>query len=290
MAGASRTAEYMALFRALESARPPAERLFDDPLARDVLSPALRPLPALARLRPAASAIAAVLDRRWPGARASGIARTRVIDDHLRRALADGIAQVVLIGAGFDARVDRIEGIDAARVFEVDRPATQARKREALVARLGAVPSNLRFVELDLDRASLDESLLAAGLDPGKPAFFIWEGVTNYLTAAGVDGTLRSVAAAGGPGSRLVFTYVDRRVLDDPGSFPGGETVMAKVRQSGEPWTFGLRPDEAGAYLSERGLRLVEDLGSVEYRALFMPPRGRHMRGYEFYRVALAVT
>jgi methyltransferase (TIGR00027 family) len=288
MAGASRTAEFMALFRALESARPPGERLFHDPLAREFLSPALRPLPALARLRPAAAAIAAVIDSRWPGARASGIARTRVIDDHLRRALADGIGQAVLIGAGFDARALRVDGIESADVFEVDLPATQARKRAALVARLGAVPGNVSFVELDLDRASLDESLRAAGLRPTEPAFFIWEGVTNYLTGDGVDATLRSIAVAGGPGSRLAFTYVDRRVLDDPAGFPGGAATMATVRAGGEPWTFGLDPAETGAYLAARGLRLVEDLGSVEYRALFMPPRGRHMRGYEFYRVALA--
>lgn len=278
----------MALFRALESARPREERLFEDPVAREFVSGWLRPLPALARSRVGARAIVAVIDRRWPGARASGVARTRVIDDHLRRGLADRIEQVVLIGAGFDARAYRIDGIDSARVFEVDLAETQARKRVLLAERLGSLPGHVRFVELDLDRASLDEGLRAAGHSAAERSFFIWEGVTNYLTGDGVDATLRSVTAAGSPGSRLAFTYVDRAVLDDPGRFDGAEATMRKVRESDEPWTFGLDPDEAEAYLAARGLRLLEDAGSAEYRARFMPPSGPHMRGYEFYRVALA--
>ena len=65
--------------------------------------------------------------------------------------------------------------------------------------------------------------------------------------------------------------------------------MLAKVHGDGEPWTFGLEPDEVPTYLAEpRPAALVEDLGSLEYRARFMPPRGGHMRGYEFYRLALA--
>ena len=287
-ARASRTAEYMALFRALESARPARERLFPDPLARASLSPRLRVLPALARARPAHRAITAVIDRRWPGARASGVARTRLIDDHLRQALDDGFEQVVLLGAGFDARAYRIGGVDAARVLELDLPRTLARKRATVARRLGSLPPHVRYVEVDLDNTPLDETLPRAGLDARARSFFVWEGVTNYLTAAGVDATLRSLRAAAAPGSRLVFTYVERALLDDPARFEDATTMLAKVRAGGEPWTFGLDPAEARDYLAERGLRLVEDLGSREYRARFMPARGAHMRGYEFYRVAVA--
>ena len=289
-ARASRTAEYMALFRALESARPARERLFHDPLARAFLSPRLRVLPALARARPAHRAITAVIDRRWPGARASGVARTRLIDDHLRRALADGLDQVVLLGAGFDARAYRIDGIAAARVFELDLPRTLETKRETVARRLGGLPGHVRYVAVDLDRTMLDEALPAAGLRPDARAVFVWEGVTNYLTEAGVDATLRSLRAVAAPGSRLVFTYVERALFDDPTRFEDAPQMLAAVRAYGEPWTFGLDPAEAPAYLAERGLRPLEDLGSLEYRARFMPARGAHMRGYEFYRVAVAET
>src|SRR5918911_4849339 len=206
--GASRTAEFMALFRALESARPRGRRLFDDPLARAFLSTGFRPLPALARLRPAGWAIEAFMDRRWPGARASGVARTRVIDDHLRRALADGMRQVVVVGAGFDARAYRIEGVESATVFEIDREQTQTPKRATVASRLGREPAHVRFVTADLERIGLDDALRAAGFDAGAAAFVIWEGVTNYLSAEAVDATLRAVVSVGGRGSRLAFTYV----------------------------------------------------------------------------------
>jgi methyltransferase (TIGR00027 family) len=288
MAAASRTAEYMALFRALESARPERERLFDDPLAREFLLGRLRHVPALAAGHWSGYIARTWLDRRWPGARASGVARTRLIDEYLRRALDDGIDQIVLLGAGFDSRAYRIDGIRAAAVFEVDLPQTLARKRAIVASSLDSPADHVRFVELDLDRAKLDEALRDAGLRRDRRSFFIWEGVSHYLTEPGVDATLRSVRAAGAPASRLVFTYVDRALLDDPRRFADGPAILAKVRESGEPWTFGLDPERVADYLAEHELRLLEDFGSLEYRARFMPPHGRHMRGYEFYRVAVA--
>jgi methyltransferase (TIGR00027 family) len=284
----SRTAQFMALFRALESARPAGERLFDDPLARAFLPWSLRPLPQLARVRPGAAGIAFVIDRRWPGARASGIARTRLIDDHLEEALAAGAEQVVIVGAGFDSRAYRIGGIERARVFEVDHPDTASAKRALLAERLGELPGHVRFVEADLNQASLGAELERAGHRAGERTFFVWEGVTNYLSADGVDTTMRAVRDAGAPGSRLAFTYIHRGLLDGSAEFEGAATVAEKVRREGEPWTFGLLPDEVADYLAERGMRLLEDVGSVEYRRRFMPGEGAHLRGYEFYRVALA--
>jgi hypothetical protein len=38
----------------------------------------------------------------------------------------------------------------------------------------------------------------------------------------------------------------------------------------------------------ERGLTLVVDASSVEYRAKYMWPSGRHMKGFEFYHAAMA--
>ena len=50
-----------------------------------------------------------LIDRRWLGARSSGIARTRFIDDTLLKTLQEGIQQVVILGAGFDCRAYRIK-------------------------------------------------------------------------------------------------------------------------------------------------------------------------------------
>jgi methyltransferase (TIGR00027 family) len=130
----SRTAEYMALFRALESGRG-AARLFDDPLALGFLRPSLRAAVRLARVPLVGEVVPWLLDHRWPGARSSGVARTRFIDDAVESAIAGGIDQVVLLGAGFDARAQRLASMASVRVFELDRPPTQVAKRAALYAR-----------------------------------------------------------------------------------------------------------------------------------------------------------
>lgn len=43
-----------------------------------------------------------------------------------------------------------------------------------------------------------------------------------------------------------------------------------------------------GPSLAERGLRLDEDVGASDYRSLYFGPSASRMRGYEFYRIAVA--
>jgi methyltransferase (TIGR00027 family) len=286
---ASRTAEYMALFRALETSRRPSRtRLFEDPFAYGFLSPSLRAVVRLSRMPLGASPVSWFIDWRWPGARASGIARTRLIDDALDDAVRDGVSQVVILGAGFDSRGCRMSRKENARVFEVDHPATLAVKKNTLMRMLGRLPANVAFVETDFNRQPLDEAMDSSGFDPRAHTFFIWEGVTNYLTGSAVDATLSYLATAGAPGSRIVFTYIHSDVLRNPAGFEGAEKSLSVVERGGERWTFGIDPMDLRAYLAEHGFELIDDVGSLEYRARYMKRSGLHMRGYEFYRAALA--
>jgi methyltransferase (TIGR00027 family) len=286
---ASRTAEYMALFRALESVRRPVRaRLFEDPFARGFLRPSLRSVVRLSRLPFGSSAVAWFIDWRWPGARASGIARTRLIDDALKDALRQGFSQVVILGAGFDCRAYRIRGIERTRVFEVDLPVTLAAKKDLLKRMLGELPTHVAFVEIDFNRQMLDEVMGASGLDRRARTFFIWEGVTNYLTETAVDATLRYLAGAGALGSRILFTYIHRDVLQNPAGFVGAQKSVSMVERAGERWTFGIDPADLPSYLAKRGFELIEDVGSLEYRARYLKPSTLPMRGFEFYRAALA--
>lgn len=284
---ASRTAEYMALFRALESAGPRQRRRFDDPFARTFLRPRLRLVVALSRLPALGRLIARLIDARWPGARTSGVARTRFIDDVVEAALPTGISQAVILGAGFDARPYRIAALGRVCVFEVDHPATSAAKQRAIAGARGRMPTHVRFVPVDFDAQPLEGALRAAGYDPARKTLFVWEGVTNYLTEAAVDLTLRFCASAP-KGSLVIFTYVHRRVLDRPDAFAGTEKLFATLRDAQERWTFGLDPSRLEGFLAERGLKLDEDLGAADYRARCFGPEASAMRGYEFYRIAVA--
>jgi methyltransferase (TIGR00027 family) len=281
----SRTAEYMALFRALESGRPAGRRLFYDPFAAGFLR---APLARVVRWSAASALLRPIIDFCWPGARSSGVARTRLIDDWIGAAVGGGAQQLIVLGAGFDSRAWRMPALADIPIFEVDHAATAAEKRRRGFAGTGE-RSNLFAVVLDFDREQLTDALAAAGFDPMRRTVVVWEGVTNYLTAAAVHSTLAWVGNLAA-GSKLIFTYVDRRMLDDPSRFAGAQTILRKVARAGEPWTFGFLPDALPQRLQSLGLLLEEDIGADDYRARYFGPKARKMRGYAFYRAALATV
>lgn len=283
----SQTAEVMALFRALETLESPRNRLFADPYATRFLRPAGRLLLLLARLQPIRRRILRIIDRKWPGARTSAVARTRLVDDLLRHALKNGARQVLILGAGFDTRAYRIPEIATARVFEVDHPLTQAAKIR-VISRAGAQRATVTHVPVDFTRQTLDAALRGSDFDVDARSFVLWEGVTNYLTEAAVDATLRAISASVAPGSELFLTYVHHGLLDGSRRFDGGAEILERVREVGEPWTCGFEPREMPAYLVARSFALLEDLSADEYRSRYFGGAAGSMKGYSFYRAVLA--
>jgi methyltransferase (TIGR00027 family) len=196
------------------------------------------------------------------------IVRTRFIDDALARAVAAGATQVVVLGAGFDSHAYRCEKLLAgARVFEVDRPTTQALKRERVNAVLGGAPANLTYVAIDFQHEDLGDVLRRHEYDPSRKTFFILEGVTMYLPEDAVRGTLRFVAGHP-PGSTIVFDYVYSAMIEAIARIdlatapPAAKAFLERFLKltKDEPWIFGLPMDGEREYLRECGLELREAL------------------------------
>lgn len=266
MRTASRTAEHVALFRALETKNK--HRLFADDYATRFLPARYRLLVRAATLPPVGHGIARFIDHRYPGGpRMSAIARTRLIDDLLADAQPE---QVLLLGAGYDSRAHRIP--DIPTTYEVDHPATQHAKRQHIPDR-----PHVHYLPVDLNEESLAHALKKAGF-PRKRTAVIWEGVTNYLTEEAVDATLRDLTTTTAPGSTIILTYVDRSALDNDTEW---HRTVAKV---GEPWTFGLHPTDVAGYLAARGLQLQGDLSTKDAAARYH----RDEPAAEFYRIAWA--
>jgi methyltransferase (TIGR00027 family) len=280
MSQRSRTAMYVALYRALETVERTRAPLFHDPFAVRFLPPQLRLAVAAARLPALGPLLCRYADLRAPGARTSAIARTAFIDDVVRQQVSRGVRQVVILGAGFDCRAARLEELRSRRVFEVDREPTQRFKR----ARLTEPLEHARYVPVDFLKHDVFARLREAGWSEGEATLFLWEGVTNYLTEPAVAEVLGQVGGAA-PGTSIVFTYVHRGVLDGSVPFEGAKAILRNVRALGEPWTFGLLPDEVDPFVRRAGLRIEEDLGADEYRMRYLGDRGI---GYAFYRIAVA--
>lgn len=284
----SRTAEHNALFRAIEYARRPGKRIVSDWIAQSFLSAPFKLLAMLSRNSACATILCRYIDYRWPGSRTSLIARTRLIDDYVSSAIANGIPQIVLLGAGFDSRAYRIAGAERSRFFEVDHPNTSAVKKAHIERVLGSLPEHVTYAAVDFQRNGLREPLDAAGFNPLQRSLFVWEGVSNYLTENAVRSTLSYIGSLA-PGTALAFTYVDEEVLHHPARFTGGSEVQKTFARLEEPWTFGIRPDRAPEFFEDCGLDLDYDLSAAEYRKQYYKAADR-IRGYEFYHVVLAHT
>jgi methyltransferase (TIGR00027 family) len=273
----------VALIRALETAKPANERLFDDPFARRFLPFWRRVLMIGAGIQPWRRLLESIHDRRAPGARTSGAARTRLIDEWIRATVDEGVRQVLILGAGFDCRALRLPELETCTVFELDQRATLDAKSR-LIAEMSA--AHIRRVPIDFLNEQPARVLAGSGYSSTVPSLFLWEGVTNYLQPAAVDAVF-DVVRRSAPGSRVIFTYVHADAIDGTFPAPGLPALLAQLREMDEPWTFGFRPEDVPQYLAQRDIRLCEDLGAADYRARYWP-RPTAPEGYEFYRVVLA--
>jgi hypothetical protein len=77
-------------------------------------------------------------------------------------------------------------------------------------------------------------------------------------------------------------------VLDDPGSFKNTDKYHSILDENEEKWTFGFNPEKLPDYLNKFDLTIIEDISAIEYRERYMSERKNLLKGYEFYRVAIA--
>ncbi len=269
---ASRSAEGVALLRAIETRKPEAERICYDPYARRLLGGGLSYLLSKLVIQ------SGIYERMAPGATAFVIARERYIDDYLQTCLGEGFAQIVLLGAGFDTRAYRIPGIERTRVFEVDQAATQAVKVARLQKVIDPLPTHVAFVAVDFNTPTLGERLRSSGYDEQGKTLFVWQGVTFFLTAEGVDATLSFIADHSGPGSAVIFDYCYNETLRDT-SRGYGRILRQSSRLSGEAYLFGIDRGQIEPFLVRRGFRAVHDVPLEEVKSMYFagPNAGRVM-------------
>jgi methyltransferase (TIGR00027 family) len=183
-------------------------------------------------------------------------ARSRIAEDALAAAVARGVRQYVILGAGLDTFACRNPHAGLT-VFEVDHPATQAWKRGRLAE--AALSAAVTFAPVDFERETLAQGLARAGFDAASPAFFSWLGVVPYLTREAVLATLGDIA--GRPGAEVVFDHGE-----PVSSYPPEQQAAAAARGDGaaalgEPWITFFTPGEIAAELTSLGFTEIEDFG-----------------------------
>lgn len=296
--GISKTALWVAAARAVGAREPDATVRNPDCLAERLLGE-----PALLDLdHPVVDALGksyqeAMQDMEVASMVRAMTERTRFIDEALERAVAAGIAQCLVVGAGFDSHAYRCrELLERVRVFELDRPETMTFKRQRVDAALGGPPANLTYVAADLERETLSEALARHGYDLSQRTFVIMEGVSMYVEEEALRATFRFFAAHA-PGSSVVFDFATRTMIDGMNAVdleklpalarPPVERILKMIRN--EPWVFGIPLDGEKAFLAGFGLELREmvTIGSEESVRRFLTRSDGTTVGAEVHARAL---
>ncbi len=245
----SRTAEYTCLARCLSYLEKREQYKSGDAVSLVVMNNLIRPLLHFSLFK-------RQLMKQYPaGMYEYVIARTKAIDGELKRALEQGIEQVLIFGAGFDSRGIRFRDASKnARIFELDAPATQKAKLERYREKHVEVPDNMVFVSVDFDREGLPECLDRAGFEKGRPSLFILEGLTMYLQPESVHSTFKIIAEYAGPGSRVVFDHIYASVIRQEHLYEAEQEIVSNVTAAGERLHFGIEKGQVSQFLSAYGL------------------------------------
>jgi len=265
--GPSKTAETIAMVRVSESRKPEDERICYDPYAIRFISQEV--LDFVANNPEEFRAFVVQNERLVPGARNSIVARVRFFDDIVKSSISDGLEQLVILGAGYDTRAYRIEGLNKIRVFEVDHPATQSIKIEKIIEIFGSFPDNVTYVPVNLEVDKWGQRLLESRYDKSLKTLFIMEGLLMYLSPEIVDEILYFIVNNSGKDSAIIFDYIPLSVVDGTCELEAGKNWQKGVTDVGEPFLFGIGDGTIESFLVQRGFSKIRNVTSEDYKKLY---------------------
>ncbi|MCO5382570.1 MAG: class I SAM-dependent methyltransferase [Methanosarcina barkeri] len=266
--GSSKMAEMIALHRVAESRKPEGERICYDPYAVHFVDPEVL---AFAASNPdKTKEMSEYYERLFPGLANSIRARVRYFDDFVRTSIDEGLRQLVILGAGYDTRAYRIEGLKGkVKVFEVDHPNTQSVKIEKVKEIFGFLPECVMYVPVDFEIENLGERLIVQGFDRSLKTLFLMEGLVMYIPLEAVDETLSFIAKNSGKGSAVLFDYYPESVVDGTCKLEAGRNILDYTVQQGEPLKFGIKEGMVEPFLAERGFSRVQNVTAEEYKKMY---------------------
>ena len=258
LSAASSTAVLVCQGRATADGRYAVGR-FSDPVSEELLDPAERVVVDGLRAgevpSQTAERIAYEMVRRCA---ITMVPRTVAIDEVIREHDA---AQLVILGAGLDARAWRMSELSHVTVFEVDHAASQQDKLRRIRDR---TPSALRVVSVEIDLATqpLSPALEISGYDRQVVSTWVWEGVVPYLVADDVRSAVAQVAELCTAGSLLVVNYQAKSAWVT--FMRGAMRLMLRVTRQPDPlsverWHSLWRPQTMQSLLRDNGFRVLSD-------------------------------
>lgn len=270
--GSSITAENVAFVRALESLKPEGERICYDPYASRFLSPQYLVFMEMAAHDPSKTP--------FPGVHNSLSARVRYFDDFVKKLINEGLEQLIILGAGYDTRAYRIEGLRGnVKVFEIDHPETQSVKIEKIKDIFGSLPDHVEYVSVDFETEDFGQRLLEHGYEKSQKTVFIIEGLIYYLPPKAVDEMLYFISKNSETGSAIIFDYVYESSIYRTNGICGVQCTACNqneiknatkdMAQKGEPYKFGVKDGMLESFISQHGFSRICNVTSEDYKKIY---------------------
>ena len=284
----SKMAEGIAMQRFGESSKPEDERICYDPYAVHFISPEI--IKFGMEHPEEAKVLIQDTEKLFPGLSSSIMARVRYFDDFTKKSIAEGLEQLVVLGAGYDTRAYRIEELKDVKVFEIDHPNTQSFKIQKIGDIFGSLPDHVTYVPVDFEEETFDQKLFDNGYDSSKKTLFIMEGLVMYIPPKAVAKTLLFIVENSGEGSHVIFDYYPESVVDGTCKLEIGTNIRNHVAEQGEPLQFGIKEDKIEDFLTEFGFSGIQNVTSENYRDLYFLGKNENRDVCELLYFAHAVV
>jgi len=266
----SETALFAALRRTIANKEFKSGKLGPDDLAEYFLPPHFRFFLKFKRIR---GKIKNKLNGLLPGLNEYMIARTAFFDRLFLDALKNKTPQIVLLGAGYDSRAYRFAKLNqGTRIFELDAPPTQDRKKKCIRKAQIDISENVTFVPINFNQESIKNKLEKAGYKHDQNTLFIWEGVSYYLELESVETTLEFVRQASHEETFIGFDYTTSISDDNMDNFYGVRefTQAMNHHHANEELMFSIDDSKTASFLEQRGLKIVSHLDNKEIERTFL--------------------
>jgi len=189
--------------------------------------------------------------------RAGLVLSSRFAEDQLEIAVAAGIEQYVVLGAGLDTFAFRQPPwARTIRIIEMDHPPTLEFKRGRLATRGIHIPDNVEFCPIDFEHTTLTDGLADVTFDFSRPTFFSWLSVTQYLTESSIEATLRFILMMPSP-TQIVFTFAPPDECLAQSTLPSLHFIAGMAAAVGESWITRFRPEHWKDWLLKLGFSSV---------------------------------
>mgnify|MGYP000923224221 FL=1 len=282
------TAQGVAKQRLIESLAKPSKRIIYDPYAKNFVLGA-----GIIKLM--GHNFSVWLSKKFvPGFHEHLISRTRFIDDLIKKSISEQVEQYVILGAGYDSRAYNLKLPSGLKIFEVDQPEVQERKRSKLPDEIPNA-ENITYVSVDFNHQSLKNQLLNSGFDKSKSTIYTLEGVSQYITREALNSTLNELALLT-PNSNATFfmSYVNRLLREDPKACFGigyskperaAKFITNGAAKVGEPWISLYSSKEIEDLLSQNSFTLIENKTLADLNSKYFTPVGRTISENHIFKI-----